>query len=123
MMGYTRLVALLLAQGVAAGQALSGTHTAQECREGADFIANAAHSRNNGQPREQFLDRLNGDLIAIRSMPLPLRWFARDLADEAMLVRHAEQVYDQPRAPKQHAEAFIAECRLQLREGGKDDYL
>ena len=121
MMGNLRLVALLLAQFGAAGSALASAHTAQECREGADFIFNAALSRNNGLTRELFLERLNADLFVIRSMTAPLRWFARDRADEALLVRHAEQVFDSPGLPRQHADAFLGECRLRLREGGSDE--
>ncbi|MEO6626033.1 MAG: hypothetical protein ABIN37_14545 [Burkholderiaceae bacterium] len=95
---------------VLACPAHASRHTVTECREGADFIRNAALSRNNGQPRNAFLDRLHGDLAMIRGMPRASRWFARDKADELLLIRHVERVYDSPTDPKAHEEAFLGEC-------------
>ena len=88
----------------------AGSHSVAECREGADFIKNAALSRANGQPRDVFLDRLQGDLALIRGMPRASRWFARDKADELLLIRHVERVYDSPTDPKAHEAAFFGEC-------------
>ena len=61
------------------------TSTLLECLEGADFIANAAASRDNGLERGVFLDRLEGDFVAIRAFPVALRWFVKDADDEAFL--------------------------------------
>lgn len=110
------LVVLVALAALAALPARAGAHTPAECREGADFIRNAALSRDNGQSRETFLDRLAGDLSAIRGLPLKLRWFARDRADEQLLTRHAERVFDQPAAPAAHAQGFLLECNRQLGE-------
>ena len=101
----------------AAGPVQASSHTVRECREGADFIRNAAHSRNNGQSKEVFLDRLNGDLSMIRAMPLGLRWFVRDQADELLLTRNVERVYDNPLTPEAHESAFLGECGKNIEEG------
>ncbi len=92
------------------GPAGASIHSVAECREGAEFIRNAALSRANGQPREAFLDRLHGDLTLIRGMPRASRWFARDKSDELLLIRHVERAYDSPMDPKAHEEAFFSEC-------------
>jgi hypothetical protein len=107
---YAQVVACALSSQLA----WAGAHTPAECREGADFIRNAALARDNGQTRATFLDRLAGDLSAIRSLPLKLRWFARDRADELLLIRHAERVFDQPAAPDQHGRGFLLECSRNL---------
>ena len=60
------------------------------------------------------MDRLLGDLSAIRGLPLKLRWFARDRADELLLIRHAERVFDQPAAPDVHGRGFLLECNRNL---------
>ncbi len=99
--------ALLLAT---AGPAIASRHTAAECREGGEFIRNAALSRDNGLPRDAFLNHLIADLSMIRGLPESVRWFARDEADESLLVRHAERVYDYRRPPKDNEAAFLAEC-------------
>ena len=84
--------------------------TLSECIEGADFIANAAASRDNGLARDAFLDRLEGDFVAIRAFPPPLRWFVKDAGDEAFLRAAVEAVYDRPLAPERHRTAFLAAC-------------
>ena len=99
-----------------ASPVFASRHTVRECREGADFIKNAAMSRNNGQPRDAFLERLNGDLAMIRGMPIGVRWFARDKADEALLIKHAERVYDAPSTPEVHQEEFLGECSKNVEE-------
>ncbi len=50
------------------------TVTLDECTEGADFIRNAALSRDNGIRAEEFLRRLEDDLVAIQSVPPALRF-------------------------------------------------
>ena len=105
---------VLLFVAMASPPAFAGAHTPAECREGADFIRNAAMARDNGHSRASFIDRLVGDLAAIRSLPLKLRWFARDRADEQLLIRHAERVFDQPATPDRHGRGFLLECNRSL---------
>ena len=81
-----------------------------ECIEGAEFIANAAASRDNGMSREAFLDRLEHDFVAIRAFPPALRWFVRDGDDERFLRSAVEGVYDRPTTPDRHHAAFFAAC-------------
>ncbi len=81
-----------------------------ECIEGSDFIGNAAASRDNGLSREAFLDRMEGDFVAIRAFPAALRWFVKDVDDENFLRSAAEDVYDRPKAPDRHRAAFFAAC-------------
>jgi len=86
------------------------TSTLLECLEGADFIANAAASRDNGLKRGDFLDRLEGDFVAIRAFPVALRWFVKDADDEAFLRAAVEDVYDRPLDPEDHHGAFFTAC-------------
>jgi len=105
--------ALLLA---AATRVSAATHTLAECREGGEFIRNAALSRDNGLPREAFLNHLIADLSMIRGLPVSVRWFARDETDEALLIRHSERVYAQRLSPGEHETAFLAECSRHVAE-------
>lgn len=89
---------------------IASTHTSAECREGGEFIRNAAMSRDNGLPKEAFLVHLIADLSMIRGLPREMRWFARDEADESLLIRHAERVYGYRISAKDNEEAFLAEC-------------
>ena len=59
------LLLSLLSGGAAAQQRLSS----RECREGGDFIRNAALSRDTGTTREFFVGRLEEDLLTIRAVP------------------------------------------------------
>lgn len=90
------------------------TVTWDECVEGADFIRNAALSRDNGMRAADFLGRLDGDLQAIRAVPVQLRWFARDADDEALLRTAAADVFEAPRRAAEHARDFLATCRAQV---------
>jgi hypothetical protein len=83
----------------------------EECAEGADFIRNAARSRDNGIRADAFLRRLEDDLVAIRSVPPALRWFARDDDDEALLRDAAVSVFADPRGVDEHHREFLATCR------------
>lgn len=83
----------------------------RECREGGDFIRNAALSRDSGMSREAFLSRLHEDLAAIRSYPPALRWFVHNAADEAFLLAEVQAVYDAPLSPELHSPGFIGRCR------------
>ena len=86
------------------------TSTLEECVEGADFIGNAAYSRDNGMARETFLDRLEGDFVTIRAFPIALRWFVKDADDERFLRAAAMDVFDRPLSPERHRAAFFAAC-------------
>ena len=87
------------------------TVTLAECAEGADFIRNAALARDNGMAGPAFLERLEGDLAAIRSFRPELRWFARDADDESLLRVGATSVFATPQAADEHQRAFLAHCR------------
>jgi hypothetical protein len=95
---------------VASVPAWAGASTLNECLEAADFIGNAARSRDNGLPREAFIGRLEDDLVVIRAFPPSMRWFAKDADDERFLLRAAARVYDVPLTPAQHHAEFLAAC-------------
>jgi hypothetical protein len=84
--------------------------TINECVEGSDFILHAAQSRDMGLSREEFITRMQGDLLAIQSVPRELRWFVQDEEDEAFLVAHAERVFDTPQEPDEHQSHFLSSC-------------
>ncbi len=96
---------LILSSGVAAQP-----HSARECREGGDFIRNAALSRDGGTTREFFVGRLEEDLLTIRAFPASLRWFAHDTDDESFLRTEVEAVFDAPGASEQHRTGFLERC-------------
>jgi hypothetical protein len=98
-------VLLLLSSGVAAQ-----SHSAGECREGGDFIRNAALSRDGGMTRESFVTRLDDDLQAIRAYPPALRWFVHSPADESFLRTEVEAVFDAPEDSERHRTGFIDRC-------------
>ena len=102
------LGALAFALATLAG--LAGIPTHAECVEASDFIANAAHARDNGMHRAAFIERMQSDFATLRAFPPALRWFARDDADERFLLDAATAVFDHPRAPSQHRAAFLALC-------------
>jgi hypothetical protein len=102
---------LLLAAAAAWSVAAAAQpHSARECREGGDFIRNAALSRDAGATREFFVGRLEDDLLAIRAFPPGLRWFAHDTADEAFLRAEVHAVFDAPAASELHRDAFLERC-------------
>ena len=90
------------------------TVTESECGEGADFIRNAALSRDNGIKAQAFLERLESDLRVIRAYPPAMRWFARDADDEALLRIAATSVFAAPRGADEHHVAFLSHCRALL---------
>ena len=103
--------ALLFVLAVAwAGATAAQPHSPVECREGGDFIRNAALARDSGATREFFVGRLEDDLAAIRSFPPALRWFAHDTEDEAFLRTEVHEVFDAPVAVESHREAFLERC-------------
>ncbi len=81
-----------------------------ECTEGSEFIRNAALARDNGLSREAYIGQLRGDLISIRAFPPELRWFAQDEQDEALLLSAASEVFDDPKPPESHRQAFMQRC-------------
>lgn len=95
----------------AQAQALSD----RDCREGGDFIYNAALSRDNGMAAAQFLERLEGDLAAIRSFSPAMRWFAYTDVEARLLRLGATAVFREPRPARQHQEHFVQICN-QLRD-------
>jgi hypothetical protein len=105
-----RRIVLAAAAGWSLWAAAGEPHSAAECREGGDFIRNAALSRDAGATREFFIGRLEGDLAAIRSFPAALRWFARTPGDEAFLRTEVQEVFDAPAASERHRDAFLERC-------------
>lgn len=121
----TRRGPALVAAAVLALPSLAAALTVAEadCREGADFIANAARSRDNGMSGEAFKDRLEADLVAIRSFAPALRWFARDEEDAQLLRDWVDRVFgDKPTPSRVHGE-FLAACRdeIVLARARRDD--
>ena len=118
-------IAAMVATNTFAADAAIQTHPLAECREGGDFIRNAALSRDNGISRETLMSRLEGDLMAIRSFPSQLRWFARNEDDEALLTNAAANVFDAPKTPRRHEIEFVDDCmqspqwRLESADNGK----
>jgi hypothetical protein len=93
-----------------AGAAFAHKPTAQECREAGEFIRNAALSRDAGMKRDAFLDKLHGDLMAIRGHPPAMRWFAQDEEDEAFLIAAVEKVFDTPMKSTEHETEMLHRC-------------
>ena len=82
----------------------------QECKEGGEFIRNAALSRDNGINREFFLQKIRDDLLVIRSFPPELRWFAKDDVSERMLLDATIEVFDSPLTAQRHEILFVDVC-------------
>lgn len=103
------LAAIVLAWPVlAAGH----PHSASECREGGDFIRNAALARDAGYTREFFVGRLEEDFVMIRVFPPDSRWFVRDPSDEEFLRGEVEAVFSAPASGDQHRAGFLQRCTL-----------
>ena len=96
---------LFLSAGAAAEQ-----HSAAECREGGDFIRNAALARDGGATRAFFVGRLEEDLVMIRAYPPALRWFVHSADDEVFLRTEVEAVFDAPEPSEQHRAGFLERC-------------
>lgn len=101
---------LLIAAAAWSAAAAAHPHSASECREGGDFIRNAALARDAGATRQFFVGRLEDDLVAIRAFPPALRWFAHDTADEAFLRAEVADVFDAPQAGAWHRDGFLERC-------------
>jgi len=94
----------------ASAAAIAQPHSTGECREGSDFIRNAALARDAGASREFFVGRLEEDLVAIRAFPPELRWFVYDADDEAFLRAEVAAVFDAPQSGDEHQQGFLARC-------------
>ena len=102
---------LLLMVGLAwSATATAYPHSARECREGGDFIRNAALARDSGYTREFFVNRLEEDFEMIRAFPPQLRWFVRDAGDEKFLRGEVEAVFGKPVASELHRAGFLERC-------------
>ena len=101
---------IVLAAAVWSLTASAQPHSAAECREGGDFIRNAALSRDAGATREFFVGRLEDDLVAIRAYPPALRWFVHTPEDEAFLRTEVHEVFDAPAAGELHRDGFLERC-------------
>jgi len=93
---------------------------ANECREGAQFIGNAAQSRKNGATKEMFVGKLDEDLFVLTSIPPELRWFAHGDAEADFLRAAVLEVFEFPREPLDHAKSFLVNC---LQSAGLDSNL
>lgn len=90
-----------------------------ECKEGADYIRNAAISRDSGITEKKFMDVFETDMVMIQRVPKSLRWFVQDAEDEAFLRTQLAHVFQRPQSPQQHAREFAEACML--RTGGWDE--
>jgi hypothetical protein len=104
------IATVLTAAMFAITSARASTPTSTECAEGAEFIGNAAHARENGMSRDVFLDRMQADFQTVRAFPNELRWFVHDEADETFLLGAARDVFDRPEAPERHRVSFFRAC-------------
>ena len=96
----------------------------QECREGADYIRNAAISREHGMSETAFMDIFDNDLAMIMAIPKELRWFVQDDDDASFLRSALNQVFRHPKAPAEHAMDFAHACVSRAQpwdiKGGQD---
>ncbi len=97
---------------------VAGAHelSLQECREGADYIRNAAISRDNGMAEAAFMDIFDNDLAMIMAIPKALRWFVQDDDDATFLRSALNQVFRHPKAPSEHAMEFAHACMARARQ-------
>ncbi len=108
----TMALALSLPVSVASAHEL----TVQECREGADYIRNAAISRDNGMSEAKFMDIFDNDLAMIMAIPKELRWFVQDEDDAAFLRAALNEVFRHPKDPAEHGKEFIHACLAKSRQ-------
>ncbi len=109
-----RFAAVLSILTLCAGPALAHKPSLQECREAGEFVRNAALARDAGMRRDDFLGRLEGDLVAIRGYPPALRWFAQDADDEAFLIAAVEVVFDSPMRSSEHESETLRKCLARM---------
>ncbi len=87
-----------------------------ECKEGADYIRNAAISRDQGITEKKFMQVFETDMRMIQAVPRELRWFVQDDEDEAFLRAQLSVVFRQPQPPQKHAQEFAHACMLRSDE-------
>lgn len=92
-----------------------------ECKEGADYIRNAAISRDHGITEKKFMEVFETDMVMIQSVPKSLRWFVQDAEDEAFLRAQVGHVFQRPQSPQQHARDFAEACMLRTGAWDADD--
>lgn len=109
-----RRILLTVIFSLCADPVLAHKPSLQECREAGEFIRNVALSRDAGMTREAFLDKLTGDLMAIRGHPPAMRWFAQDDDDEAFLVAAVENVFDVPVKSTEHESEMQRRCLARM---------
>ena len=110
MPGFMKGLALLSALSAAVAGAGAHELSARECMEGADYIRNAALSRDGGMTEAAFMDVFERDMQLIARVPPSLRWFVQDDEDEALLRAALDEVFSRPQAPQQHALDFARAC-------------
>jgi hypothetical protein len=106
------LAAILYNPFPAAAHALS----TQECSEGADYIRNAALSRDGGMSEIAFMEVFDNDLVMLMAIPPTLRWFVQDDEDAEFLRSALHEVFRKPQRPETHAETFAEVCLLRAGE-------
>lgn len=113
-----RSVPAIIALVMTCVAASTGAHelSADECLEGADYIRNAALSRDNGMSESSFMDIFDNDMALISRVPPSLRWFVQDKEDEHFLRSALNEVFRRPQPPQQHAESFAEACLLRAGE-------
>lgn len=107
MPGLGCIAGSVFAAALTCAQAAASVPTLADCIEGGEFVANAAHARDNGMERTEFIGRMEDDFRLIQAFPPELRWFARDADDEAFLLAAAASVFDAPDAPERHRREFL----------------
>jgi hypothetical protein len=93
-----------------AAQSLAHSASQEECKEGSEFIRNAALSRDNGMDGRAFIAQALADFEAIKAFPAELRWFVQDQDDERFLLAAVKEVFERPQAPTTHERVFLDEC-------------
>ncbi|MGA2551048.1 MAG: hypothetical protein ABSF50_12935 [Burkholderiaceae bacterium] len=106
-----RIALTLLVAGCVSAGVEAHVPSSRECLEAGDFIKNAALGRDNGLTRNAYMEHLLSDLQLIRAFPVESRWFVQDDEDAVLLVRAAQNVFDDPRSPSEHQSAFLNQCR------------
>jgi hypothetical protein len=88
----------------------------QECAEGADYIRNAALSRDAGMSEADFITVFDQDLARLQLLPPSLRWFVQD-EDDALMLRNAlTEVFKQPQPPARHWKKFAVDCLVKANQ-------
>ena len=105
-----KILFALLANLSVSGLLCAHDWSAQECREVADFLKNAALSRDYGMSADQFLGQMRSDIELVRKFPPDLRWIVADAQDEVILIDAASQVFYVPQEPNRHEIEFLEGC-------------